>query len=83
MDAAEDDDDLDGWIDEYTSLSEEGQKALAEQVLPVKLLLVKVRDCLDIHAPRGTNISFPASKIGFCCHQLVDYPFTGVVSNCR
>ena len=36
------DDDVDGWVDERTDLSEEEREELRESVLPVKLVLAKV-----------------------------------------
>lgn len=41
-DLADIDDDVDGWIDERTDLTEEEREELRETVLPVKLILAKV-----------------------------------------
>lgn len=41
-DLADIDDDVDGWIDERTDLTEEEREELRETVLPVKMILAKV-----------------------------------------
>ena len=43
------DDDVDGWIDERTDLTSEEREELRESVLPVKLVLAKVRRDLFAH----------------------------------
>ena len=41
----ENDDDIDGWVDECKDLSDEEHKELHKSVLPVKLISAKVRVC--------------------------------------
>jgi hypothetical protein len=42
-----DNDNVDGWVDERTSLSIADCEALNESICPVKLVLVKVRSCVQ------------------------------------
>lgn len=43
VEAADDDDDIEGWVDEMDELSEELQQEIEADAIPVRLMLVKVR----------------------------------------
>jgi hypothetical protein len=59
MAADGDDEDDDGWVDEVELLSREERVAHEASVLPVKLALVKVRQCLVTRVTQRDSLTPP------------------------
>lgn len=64
-------DDMTGWIDEQMLLSKDEKAALKKDVLPVKQVLVKVRQYM--HTQTQTH-QIPAPQDCLRCHSLLDHP---------
>jgi hypothetical protein len=66
----EEDDDIDGWLDEEALLSEEEQKDMKRDLLPIRTVLVKVQ-CLSLADARDAEGKSSATKAGLQDCELV------------
>jgi hypothetical protein len=74
-DGEDEDDDVDGWLDENELMSEEEKEEWDKTAAPVRLMLVKVRLFLS-HLLSANQILTRtiASQICLCCEELVHHP---------